>query len=30
MMSILAVLQLAQAYNGPHNVMSPLALLSWG
>ena len=23
-MSILAVLQVAQAYNGPHNVMSPL------
>ena len=24
MMSILAVLQVAQAYSGPHNVMSPL------
>ena len=23
-MSILAVLQVAQAYSGPHNVMSPL------
>ena len=24
MISILAILQVAQAYNGPHNVMSPL------
>ena len=24
LMSILAVLQVAQAYHGPHNVMSPL------